>query len=423
MAISISRKAKRKKGQSAVEYLASNAWVVVIAMIALIVLWQIGVFTPPVPRRGSIGFSQLVPLDWVVSTQDIAYMSIRNDAGVPVRITTGGMNLTVYDISCNAVSTPASPVTISPGSRRLFVFYCTEPPRISDRFRVGDYYEGDLKIDYTNIISTGEHESVGKIFGPIEGRVPFGPTTTTTLPGLCGEDCTDLGMINAPECLEAPPVKCPYCNTHGTCVPKGSCGDPCSPSDPTDCDLTCTYCNETSLVCEEGDCGDPCMTSAECVVLNDGCDVCINQKCSKESSCGDPCDEVFGGTVDPLECEVECEFCQKYTLECVEQGDCGQPCLSNSECDVSCCYCSPANTCEQGDCGKSCTADDQCTMGCASCIGGTCRDLSGRCEPPPSSSSTSSITSSTSSSSSSTAVPGFIIVQQVYPPDGAILPI
>jgi hypothetical protein len=421
MAISTSRKNRRKKGQSAVEYLASNAWVVIIVLLAIIVLWQIGVFTPPTPRRGNIGFSQLVPLDWVVSVQDIAYLSIRNDAGVPVKVQTGGMNLTVYDISCNAVQTPSSPATLNPGGRKLFVFYCTIPPTISSRFKIGDYYEGDLKIDYTNLVSGGEHESVGKIFGPIEGRTPFGPTTTTTLPGMCGVDCTQLATLNAVECIDIPPpVKCAYCNSGGKCVPQGDCGKPCSPSDPTDCQLTCTYCNDTSLKCEEGDCGKPCTTNAECLTLNDGCNVCTNGVCSPASSCGSPCDQVFGGSPDPLDCKVDCNFCYKYTLECVQPGDCGQPCLGNDECSSMCCFCSNGHTCEQGDCNKPCSSDAQCTMGCTSCIGGKCRDLTGRCQSPPSSTTISS-TSSTTSSSSSTALPGYIIVQQVYPPDGAVL--
>ncbi|MFH1126421.1 MAG: hypothetical protein V1703_04805 [Candidatus Altiarchaeota archaeon] len=68
----VSRIRAGKKGQSAIEYLASNAWVIIVAMIALLVLWQLGVFTPPQPRRGSMGFSQLTPIDWAVSVENFS---------------------------------------------------------------------------------------------------------------------------------------------------------------------------------------------------------------------------------------------------------------------------------------------------------------------------------------------------------------
>lgn len=418
MSVKSSRKSRSKKGQSAVEYLASNAWIIVIAIVGIIVLWQMGVFAPPTPKRGSIGFSQLTPLDWIVSIQDVSYLRIRNDAGAPVKILPGGMSLNVYQVPCNSSRTPQSEVTLNPGSSKIFVFYCSGPVKISDNFNVGDYYEGDVTIDYINLFSGSKHTSVGKIFGPIEGRIPFGGPTTTTLPGNCGQDCTQPGVLNATECIEPPPMPCPYCDLYDyKCVPGGSCGNPCTEGTATtDCTETCLWCNTTTLTCQQGDCGKPCTNNAECYY---GCNWCnpATGVCSESSSCGDPCEEAFGGMIDPFECEVECQFCYDYIFECVNQGDCGQPCVLNEDCPDICCYCSKtSNSCEQGDCGKTCTEDNECTRGCTKCIGGRCRG----CVVEPWPSSTTVTSSSTSSSSTSTTAGGYIIAGQVYPKNGSI---
>jgi len=413
---------KRKRGQSAIEYMASNAWIVVIAMLGLAVLWQLGVFTPPTPRRGSIGFSQLTPTDWVVSTENVAYVRILNEAGVPVSIAAGGMSLNVYQVACNSTRTPASEVTLYPGYSKLFIFYCTDSPTIDETFLTGDYYEGDLKIDYTNTISGGQHSSVGKIFGPIEGPTPFGAgTTTTTLPGSCGDACTSPGVLNGPllnntDCVE----NCTYCEFYSAeCVPRGSCGDPCTEvTESDDCYQTCQWCNPATLVCEQGDCGKPCFNDNECLLGCRWCDPATNE-CSYGSSCGEPCDESFGGQADPLECEVECQFCYDYVFECVQQGDCGQPCVINDDCPAICCYCnSGTHTCEQGDCGKECTISNDCTRGCTSCFGGRCRGCA--IEPWPTTSTTVTTTSTTSSTTSSTTTSGYIIAGQLYPENGSV---
>jgi hypothetical protein len=398
-----------------VDYLTANAWVVLVSIVGILVLWQIGLFTPPVPKRGSMGFSQLMPTDWAVSTDDLAYVRLKNDAGIPVKIPVGGLDLMVQNVRCNSSPSPSENVTIKPGTSRLFILQCLSPPTVSENFKAGDYYEGDLTMDYVNTVSGRYHISVGKVFGPIEGRVVFGGPPSTTLPGNCGKDCGGQGgILNASICIEENLFDCPYCDLYTwECVPQGSCGLPCTAStEVTDCVQTCEWCNTTAPggpICQQGDCGKQCYVDDDCTY---GCDWCINGVCSEESSCGKPCS--LGGMVDPLECKVECEFCYDYSFECIERGACGEACLSNEDCPEICCYCGSSHTCEQGDCGKPCSVlVDVCENGCNQCIGGTCRGCAVESLP-------STTTTTSASSTTTTTIPGgYIIVGQVYPENGS----
>jgi hypothetical protein len=412
---------KHSKGQSAIEYLANNAWVIVVAVIGMIVLWQLGIFTPPTPKRGSLGFSQITPSDWVVSTGDVAYVRMANDGGVPVKIRAGKMSLDVYQVPCDAGQTPNVDVTLNPGESKIFVFHCSGATKISENFKVGDYYEGDITVEYVNQVSGAQHKSVGKIFGPIEGKAQFGGgVTTTTLPGNCGDDCTQPGLVNATDCTKDNDLNCTYCDLYGyECKPEGSCGKPCTQETAAiDCEITCTWCNPSNNRCEQGDCGKPCTVDEECTY---GCEDCINNICSNpEERCPD-CSQTFGGVIDPLECiNDECQFCLNWVFTCSPQGDCEQACLSDNDCDITCCYCnSGSKKCEQGDCLKPCTRDSECTKGCNECIGGVCKGC-GVTTSTITATSTSSSTSSTSTSSTTTqGDSGYIIVGQIYPKNGS----
>jgi hypothetical protein len=413
---------KRKRKGQAVEYLTNNAWAILVVLIGVIALWQMGVFKPPIPERGSMGFSQLKPTDWAVSIENNAYVRIKNNAGVEVKIEAGWITLDVYQVSCNSLPTPATDLYMNPGASRIFIFHCLYNPKISDRFKIGDYYEGDMVIRYTNLDSGSEHTSVGKIFGPIEGPTPFGETTTSTLPGNCGDDCGGQGgTMNATICTRDNQRECSYCDVYTqTCFPGGDCGKPCTAqTEEADCQQTCPWCNTTAPtpVCQQGDCGKQCTVASQTVDCQRGCTYCNPEtlKCWSGSSCGNSCSQPFGGTLDPMECTEDCMYCFNYTLKCGGQGDCARPCTpatQQEDCQNGCCYCNPdTSVCEQGDCGRACTAQTEsqtCLIGCTHCWGGICAG----CGP---------IVITTTTTTTTTTIPpsDWIIATQIYPKNGS----
>jgi len=91
----------RKKGQTAMEYLLSYSWVILVVLIGGIALWKMGVFTPQVPERGKVGFSGIDMVGWAAFTTDQLFMSIKNDVGVDVRVPMGGIIADIGAIKCD----------------------------------------------------------------------------------------------------------------------------------------------------------------------------------------------------------------------------------------------------------------------------------------------------------------------------------
>lgn len=182
-------KSPARKGQGAIEYLTTYGWVIIVVAVSVLILWQLGIFTPPQPKRGSLGFSQVVPVDWVVSTSNLVYLQVQSEAGDSLVIGSGDINITIGEVTCTDI--PASdismyPLTIQPGKSKRITVECSSTPSVGSRFVVGEYYEAQTRIKYRNVKSDSSHESVGKIFGPIEGPTPQATlpveSTTTTAP-------------------------------------------------------------------------------------------------------------------------------------------------------------------------------------------------------------------------------------------------
>jgi len=51
------------------EYMATYGWAIVAALIVVVVIWQMGIFTPTgAPTKGMRGFGSVRPLDWACRT-------------------------------------------------------------------------------------------------------------------------------------------------------------------------------------------------------------------------------------------------------------------------------------------------------------------------------------------------------------------
>jgi hypothetical protein len=56
-----------KKGQTALEYMMTYGWMLVIIGVVGVALWQMGFLDQRTIVSGSTGFSQAKPLDWKAS--------------------------------------------------------------------------------------------------------------------------------------------------------------------------------------------------------------------------------------------------------------------------------------------------------------------------------------------------------------------
>lgn len=130
-----------KKAQSAMEYLMTYGWAILIVIIVAAALYALGVFNPATfTGRTATGFTQLgAPSDWDLAASDGAFkMKLSNNkiaSQVTVKTITatlrGGSTETYNTSTCNATGdTPASAdtyMTVGPGGERDIDTQCKTP--------------------------------------------------------------------------------------------------------------------------------------------------------------------------------------------------------------------------------------------------------------------------------------------------------
>lgn len=152
-----------KKGQSAIEYMMTYGWAILVIMIVGIVMWQMGIFEfGKSVNPGKNGFSQITLLDHTASKgEGKIKLVVVNDAGT--RLTLNSVTATMINGGTGACSSDfTSPTDMLPAGTFLVNLTCTFVGN------VGDYYRAEVNIDYTNPASELGHNSVGKIWGPME---------------------------------------------------------------------------------------------------------------------------------------------------------------------------------------------------------------------------------------------------------------
>ncbi len=378
------------RGQVATENLILYTAVILLIAVGLIAVWQSGALRPQVHRRGYIGFSQIVPTDWVVSVEDKVALSLKSEADAPVIVPAGSINAQVNRVQCPPG--PSADVAIQPGEKVIIIMNC---PGIGAEHDLGEEFEMDVTTAYRNTVSGRTHESAGKIYGFIENLGDFTPTTSTTTtttlkPECMNVECDEPGEMDLDNCsiiqYGQPPRRrlCDYCPENLGLFPDGK--RKCWPN---------------------GKCGDVCDVDWDCIDPTNPlnlCDICVDRTCQESGTeqCG-PCAPAGARTIDPLVCPVVgCEYCYDHydvnsaaTLyECEDKGDCLEPCTipgnGYTECELLCTYCSPDTSsptglsCEQGDCGRRCgfPGDDECELGCQWCNMTTFECEMGDCGKP-----------------------------------------
>ncbi|MFH0862081.1 MAG: hypothetical protein V1875_03530 [Candidatus Altiarchaeota archaeon] len=411
-----------RRGQVSIENQILIAVVLVVMVVSLIAVMNI--LRPHLQKRGYVGFSQLIPTDWAISTTGKVYVNFRSESGSPLAVFENGVNYTFPGrLYCDLgpVLPPGTDnITLLPGQRYIFEVDC---PRLGDEYDVGEEFEMDAVINYTNKATKTAHNSVGKIYGLVE-NVPPGwtpPTTTdttvTTIPQCFNTPCNKTGEMDPLNCqkitYQGVEGLCTYCPQSPAWFPdgirrcwyNGYCGSSCSSKN--DCGLNeflnlCTEC--LGGVCQEQ---PPYQTCGPCPPFDAGslnsswcnetmCPLCYHEwkqtgpspgqgedsyLCIPPEDCGQPCSNLVYD--DCSECQDKCVHCEENPAvpgsgRCAT-GDCDRRCGPGApipECEVGCAWCNVTSfTCQQGDCCKPCgplNPSQQCALGCDTCFDGYC---------------------------------------------------
>jgi|WetSurMetagenome_2_1015567.scaffolds.fasta_scaffold192690_2 hypothetical protein len=163
-----------RRGQSGVDMVMTYGWIFVVGIGAVIIMSQMGTFTPVPVEKTKYGFSQLMPVDWGVYMDSNRIVSkIENWAGDKVQII--GMHVAIDDVSCDS----SGIVTMSPGQSAIIIMTCSDSPSLADKFIKGSAYTAEVTISYVDVASGATYVSKGTVRGPVEeGSV----TTTTSTP-------------------------------------------------------------------------------------------------------------------------------------------------------------------------------------------------------------------------------------------------
>jgi hypothetical protein len=155
------------RGQSAVEYMMTYGWGILVVLIAGIVIWQMGIFVPQTPTPDKRGFSQVTPLDWSLTPTGILTVVIQNNAGTIVKVTQADAFM---EIGGSGTCTIAWPTTVPlvdnfrPGATQMLNFTgCT----LDSGTKIGTYYRVNMTVSYLNPSSGMPHRSNGIIWGPL----------------------------------------------------------------------------------------------------------------------------------------------------------------------------------------------------------------------------------------------------------------
>ncbi|MDD5112022.1 MAG: hypothetical protein PHG85_05715 [Candidatus Altiarchaeota archaeon] len=153
------------KGQSAVEYMMTYGWAILILLGLGVVLWRMGILsigqdTTP----GERGFSQVTPLDWRCLKSGSVQITVTNEAGVILNLTAANATITSGGSGACTGTVTGVPITVFRPAQSTTITFNGCP--ITDN--VGNYFRAEIGIVFANPSSGIEHLSYGKVWGPIE---------------------------------------------------------------------------------------------------------------------------------------------------------------------------------------------------------------------------------------------------------------
>ena len=167
----------KQKSQSAIEYLMTYGWTILVAAVVLTVLYLLGAFNPSVYASTFCTLSGQLSCNKVI----LAYngnllVNIGQSAASTISVTSVGCNT---NGTISNMQTSGFPVNIITGSNATVLTKCYENGSVTTK-RVGSLYSGYLIINYTNPGSGFSHTVIGTLIVKASTGVVLTTTSTSS---------------------------------------------------------------------------------------------------------------------------------------------------------------------------------------------------------------------------------------------------
>jgi len=293
MGFSLRKKLSLCRGQSAMEFLMTYGWAILIMLVVIAVLFYVGVLNPRNVAPNSLtlpaGFSAY---DYAINENGYLVLDLGQGTG---------SSITVTQIACTTEdATSGVPVNarIQSGKHAMVATGSNIPCQGAED---GVYYKGYVHIWYTTYGSSIPHKITGdigyRVGGQATGSGGYTPVATNT-PSQTGDP-------NGSACNDSSTCQSGYCN-NGCCCASGTC---CNPALGIDCPPGYT-CNTQTFQCESTGCiyssDPPCNCNGECNLMENF--TSCPWDCPEEVSCNNNgvCEPGDGETTDncPHDCHL-----------------------------------------------------------------------------------------------------------------------
>ncbi len=147
------------KSQSAMEYLMTYGWAVLIVGIVLVVLFDLGAFSAPAFTSTCIAQSGFLCTNPIITNTGAVYVQFAQNIGSPINITGFGCsNSSIAPTYFNATY-----IVLQPGEQIDAMFPCT-----FSSSSAGSHFSGTLWLEYSvPSASHGLEEQIGTIYGDV----------------------------------------------------------------------------------------------------------------------------------------------------------------------------------------------------------------------------------------------------------------
>lgn len=156
-----------RKGQSALEYMLTYGWAILVIILVGIMVWQLGILDmSKTTQKDSRGFSEMTLLDWVVGVDGEVDLVIQNNAGTMVDVDQVSADFMVGGVDgggAKCTDWTDGITDFRPGSVQKITLENCGP-----NGDPGDYFKMNITIEYVNKASTLQHVSYGTLWGPLE---------------------------------------------------------------------------------------------------------------------------------------------------------------------------------------------------------------------------------------------------------------
>lgn len=149
-----------RRAQSALEYLITYGWAIVILVIVIVLLFYLGVLNPTgfvAVRNQALGLNTIMVNDFIVNGSGYLTLYLINNAPASINLT----GIKIKDVTLGSM-TPSTYANWRPGANLTVTGFSTITGPRGDSF-----YNARIEFNYT-IMGGGTHVDSGQMTGKIE---------------------------------------------------------------------------------------------------------------------------------------------------------------------------------------------------------------------------------------------------------------